>query len=431
MIKNIKKITSLAIAISLGGFASNANAGCPVITSKPPIKMLFTPSFKVSETAIGTSLTAMETAVDQSLKAQTSAISNAISVLTAQKAMSATQTGAAIAQNTQVQVAAEQADDTAEKVKDIMSDYGSKGAGYNPCSVAIKREDIVITHGNTKKMVPVMIQSEVTARPGKYSNRGKAMAERLALHDNLYCTESQARSGLCHAKAPRAGKSLMAATMFEDAPYDSDSYRDKSALINNMMGLPDNPLTPETATTAQGQSYADLKRRKDAIKSTALTSLKNIQAEWSGVTSPHDEAGNAVANSESKQLAQAGKTNPNNKEQSHSLEESGNLNGSGVSLAKQMKLDVDRYLGGGKEYQDWSKYLVGANERGILKEILQVKALRLYMQAQQYEQLSRMEAMLAANVSAETYRNGMQANVDKQRQRIVRGRLQNMVNSSQ
>ena len=87
---------------------------------------------------------------------------------------------------------------------------------------------------------------------------------------------------------------------------------------------------------------------------------------------------------------------------------------------EQVKHDVSRYLGGGKEYEDWSKTLVGQEEKGVLTEVVKVKALRLYMQVQQYKQLQRMEAMLAANVAATTENSGMAGRVEAQRQIAVR-----------
>src|SRR5699024_6162175 len=89
-------------------------------------------------------------------------------------------------------------------------------------------------------------------------------------------------------------------------------------------------------------------------------------------------------------------------------------------LAVQIKNDINRYLGSGDEYQAWSKTLVATPERGVLQEVLRVKAARLYLKSQHYKQLSRMEAMLAANVAAETYRTGMESNIERQRQIAVR-----------
>ena len=50
------------------------------------------------------------------------------------------------------------------------------------------------------------------------------------------------------------------------------------------------------------------------------------------------------------------------------------------------------------------------------------------MQAEQYKQLSRMEAMLAANVAAQTENTGMSGRVEVQRQIALRNAIQNNFN---
>ena len=43
----------------------------------------------------------------------------------------------------------------------------------------------------------------------------------------------------------------------------------------------------------------------------------------------------------------------------------------------------------------------------------------------------QIEAMVAANVAAETYRNGMQANIENQRNRITRSNTAAAIKASQ
>ena len=417
----MKKLFKSSALVSLVLLSGSAFAKDYCTSNRSLISTNITPYFTAAEKDIQLALRDFDMVTSGNLKFQKSAIINAINTLTAQKALGAKEVSAALEKNSQVQAASDQAIDTAKRVKKAYSDYGVKGTGHKICQVMASRNDIVIAKGKTEKAIPVMIDSEVTAKPGRYANRSEAMAQRLALHDKLYCTDGQAKSGLCSSTGSRAAKSLMASTLFKPTQFDTDDYRDKSAFINNMMGLPDDALNQNLAATEQGQSYADLKRRKDAIKSTALVSLKNIQADWSGVTSNHDNAQKTpIASSEKQQLAQAGKENANNKVSTADPNGTSDLAGSGLPLSVLMKRDVDRYLGGGQEYKDWSKTLVSANERGVLKEILQIKALRLFMQSQQYKQLARMEGMLAANVSAETFRTGMETNIEKQRQKVLK-----------
>lgn len=408
---NRPMVALLAISGTLLAAPLSANAATCYIDSAAPALTL-KPQIKLSEKTVLASLAAMDTTVSVALDFQTAAIAAAVKTLTSQKALSAKQVGQSAMNNSQIKTEAAQQVEMAHRAKQVVIDYGSAGAGHQVCQVLAERKSTKESGDIAKKAVMGMVNTEVTARPGRYSSAGSAKATRLALHDALYCTSSQAASNLCAGEAPRAGASLTASTLFVPSDEGSPEYRDKSAFINNMVGFPDDPLTADTASTIGGQSYSDLKRRKDAIKSTAIASLKSLQAEYSGFSGSHkgkDETA-TVSSSEADQLADA-KNMPN-------LEK---VTGTTIQpQAVKIQNDVNRYLGAGPAYQEWSKTLVGAAERGVLKEVLQVKALRLYLQAQQYDQLSRMEAMLAATVSAETYRTGMDSAIERQRQLTVR-----------
>lgn len=388
--------------------------------------------FSAANAAIMSQLVGMDVAVNVAAKAESDAVTSAIFVLSNQKAMSTTQVNQALKNNTQVQANALQAVAQAERYRQAIRDYGPTGVGHQICKVSIERSGVTETTKDTQAAIADMVSSEITARAGKYGNRGEAMAERLALHNKYYCTDGQAKAGMCKAQGDRGGKSLSAATLFQPSDYLSSEYNDKSALINNMVGLPDDPIPREQAATEAGQAYTDLKRRKDAIKSVAMVSLKAIQADWSSVpkTDTHEPptpsaaaALTAGVKTEKEQLAKtAPSTDVKNIASAETpqpppatTEELKNQ-----SLMEQVKHDVSRYLGGGKEYEDWSKTLVGQEEKGVLTEVVKVKALRLYMQVQQYKQLQRMEAMLAANVAATTENSGMAGRVEAQRQIAVR-----------
>lgn len=409
--------TALAVNMAV---VTSAQAVCYIDASTP--KAVIKPQIKASEQAIVRALDAMDKTVSTAMEFQTAALLASVNTLSSQKALAAKQVGKSVLNNTQLQTTAVQQVNAAHKAKQAVIDYGPRSTGHQVCQVLAQRTEIKSSEKASERAVGVMVNSEVTARPGRYSSRGSALATRLALHDKLYCTASQAASGLCAGEAPRAGKSLQAATMYIPSDYDSPDYRDKSAFINNMVGLPDEPLSQLTAATVQGQTYADLKRRKDAIKSTAIVSLKSLQAAWSNTSeNEHSDGLDAnvsanVANSEAAQLEQAGNMpsakamTPEEKEKLLKKD----------PLAVQIKNDINRYLGSGDEYQAWSKTLVATPERGVLQEVLRVKAARLYLKSQHYKQLSRMEAMLAANVAAETYRTGMESNIERQRQIAVR-----------
>ena len=97
--------------------------------------------------------------------------------------------------------------------------------------------------------------------------------------------------------------------------------------------------------------------------SPALASFKELQIEYSGIESSHS--------------------------------------GSDIPMAVRVDREVKRYLGNTPEYQSWTKTMAGQNSRGLLVEMLKVKALDLVLLERQYRQYERMEANLATMVAGE------------------------------
>lgn len=436
---NLTKST-LAVVLTLGFSQSAFSAWCAInyVGFEPMLKAKVTKMTNSVQLAIasptggaiaGNNLTAN---VLKATQAQADQVIAATTLLTSQKALSTDHIGESINKNTQLEANARASVNQAQRITQATRDYGKSGMGYKVCKVNGKRQEIKEASETAANAIQGMVNGEITARAGRYANRNEAMATRLALHKELYCTEGQARAGLCNSAGERAGKSLMASTLFEPADYMSQEYNDKSAFINNMVGLPDDPVEEKAATTLAGQSYMDLKRRKDAIKSTAMTSLKAIQADWSSLPSEH-ENDDKKATAEKEKAVNA----PNTKAEADQLVKDApktekatkdtDKADANSSLMIQVKSDVDRYLGGGQEYQDWSKVLTSQEEKGVLTEVLKVKSLRLFLQTQEYQQLQRMEAMLAANVAATTESSGMSSRVEQIRQKAVRNRAKGAV----
>ncbi|MFB6350038.1 hypothetical protein ACFBZI_11455 [Moraxella sp. ZJ142] len=437
--KMFKKL-GLATALLCAGTSAQAFT-CYIDSNTATVKGYMSSAFEFPERSANAFMDNLDRAVKLTLDQQTAVIRSALETLAQQKQVSTMQVSKAIENNTKIQVTAEQQAAGAREKTKAIQDYGQQGQGFDICNVHESRTKVVRQQSRIKEAVPNMIRTEITARPGLYADRSQQIANRLELHDRLYCTQDQARAGLCTKPAPRAGKSLMAATMFEPAEYNSDNYQDKSAFINNMMGFAADTLTPEEASSEMGQSYQDTKRRLDAVKSTAATYLKNLQAQYSGVADePTHTSGqpkqDSVAASEARQVEAAkkndgkdkdGKTasNTTNPEKNDGDKASGGEDN--TPLAAQMKKDVDRYFGGGEEYKDWSRYLVGATERGVMKELLAVKALRLKLAADEYEQLLQHEAMIAAMASAQISSSGLETKIDQQRRQALRNTASSLV----
>lgn len=431
--KNKIKIP-LALVASLISYEALA---CPIDMATPPIYVANATS--VHTNILSKQIDAANLAMNVALAAQTKAIAEAITVWTAQKGVSAQQEATAIKNNTQVEATAIQAISTNERIKEALRNYGDRSVGYKPCNVSKNRTDIMIATQNTEQNVPMMIKTEVTAAPGTYSPKLQAMATRLALHEKKYCTASQVASGLCTVEGEYAGASLMAQTLFKPTTKDSEDYQAQSAFINNMVGLPDDPLPKNTANSALGQSYGDKKRHKDALISTAINSLKSIQASWSVSSDPEDQSSpsgapvttekqqvqnkTATPNTAKSMVASLGSATSSTASATASSTAGSSKSDEPQPVMVQLKGEVDRYLGGGKEYQDWSKSLAGMEEKGVLTELLKIKALRLYMQTEQYKHLSRLEAMLAANVSMQMENGGLNGRVEMQRQLALRSAM--------
>lgn len=442
----MNKITksSLALALTLGVSQSAFAAWCaidyvnfdPMLRAKVKAMSTSVKASIISPTGGAIKGNDLTSNVLKATQAQADQIIAATTILTTQKAMSTDHISDSINKNTQLEANARASVNQAQRITRATRDYGKHGMGYEVCKVNGKRQDIKEASETAAKAIQDMVNGEITARAGRYADRSEAMATRLALHKELYCTEGQAKAGLCSGVGERAGKSLMASTLFEPADYMSQEYNDKSAFINNMVGLPDDPVEERAVTTLSGQSYMDLKRRKDAIKSTAMTSLKAIQADWSSLPPEHEsDTEEAKADKQKALNAADTKTEADQLDKDASKTEVATSNtdeaDKNSSLMIQVKADVDRYLGGGEEYKNWSKVLTSQEEKGVLTEVLKVKALRLFLQTQEYQQLQRMEAMLAANVAATTESSGMSSRVEEIRQKAVRNRVKgNIVSGS-
>lgn len=386
-------------------------AYCYIETNPQVIQQNHKTHFDTADKSIEQAIKQLEQNTERNIAKQTDAVVAGLRVLATQKAYSQQQIAQAYEENAKTEASIVYEAKKAQKAQDAVEDT-IDGAGYDPCGVLDKRQKVVSLAEATAKTVPEMVRNEVFARPGSYGNRKAAFAQMMAQHDAIYCTEDQAAAGMCTGVGKRAGRSLDASVMFENTTRNSDSYHDKSAFINNIIGLPDDIISREQAATSTGQAYTDLKRRTDAIKSTALVSLKNIQASWSST-------GDVAGHTHGKEDAVT-KNETTNAKDVKTTAESATTDATTNSLAEQMKKDVGRYLGG-EEYKNWSASLVGLNERGVLQEVIKVKALRLYMQAEQYKQLTRMEAMLAAIVAADMETNGSEAKISEQRAKVLSG----------
>lgn len=349
--------TALAVYIVDGNIA----------TSTPIINAAMT----TVSTTFETQMTAMDAAIATAIESQTQLVNSSIRVWTKQKSVSANEVALNDVTNSQKKMAALQAQMQVERRLETIENKGSYGQGYKTCTVLSDREttDVIVKNGVQTR--PYLASSTVIAATGSYSDSYGAFEDMNSTHKAKYCTDSQAAAGYCSA-TDKQGWNLMTSTLFTPTVQGSDVYEAQNSLINNMVGMPDDPIPKELVGAPNASNYIILKQRKDAIISPAIYSLKAIQSEFLGVKGVENKAS--------------------------------------ISPVDAINKEVKRYLGSGSEYQEWNKVLVAASERGVLKEVLQVQALDLYLLARQYHANEREELLLTGIVASTQQLNANSGN---------------------
>lgn len=326
------------------------------------------PAFTAATQTLNAAVTAVDTLLSSVLEINSQRLTSAIAVLTKQKALAAN-TIAESGRNTAQQTAtALNVLAQTERVKQARFDYGGEfGQGYSPCTVYATRTLISNRDADMSTEVRQRVKSEIAAAPGVYSDPAAAQSALVKARKD-FCTQDQADSGLCRSVGTLPGADLSVATLFEPAMESEPLYAAKVSFVNNIAGLPDGPVPESAGKSAAAQSYTLAKARKDALVSPALATLKSIQLDYSGV--------------------------------------SGTETGTDLPLAEHFRKEVQRYSGNSPEYDSWSRVMSAQNERGVMVEMLKVKALDLAIQEKQYRQYENMEAQLASLVSMEVTASG-------------------------
>lgn len=412
-----------------------------------------------AQKAIQAALMTYDTRLSVSMQTHEASIMGAIAILTKQKELTADYISQSDDRSNQVLASVINETEKMDVIKEIIENNSSKGQGHNPCQVLAEQAELATATQEADESVYGAVRHEITAAPGKYKNRADVIAQRTVIHDANYCTADQAASGLCTKAAPRAAKSLKASTMFTPSGTGDTIHEDKVAFINNFVGFPAEPLSANQSGTIGGSSYVGNVHRLNAIRSPAMTMLKQLQAEYTAsadtqhYTKPSDSAdtttdpNNGVRADGTVDVSKIDTTTEANQALKLEMEgrsavsddpaedEALKKDGDVTAAAKPSKAELDvnalpiilqlekqvaRYLGNGDEYKKWNETLIQQNDKGLLKETLQIKALKLYLQSREYEQLLGMEAMLAATVAADLRRSGLEAKVSKARTTAVR-----------
>lgn len=367
--KSVPKLTSICLAVCVttvsyaalvNGGEATAKAGITAMLAS--VYTVITEQYAKVMGVFNAQMAAMDVAVTTAYQIENEQVSSAFKVFVKQMSVSSN----LLAENTvkvaQTEASIEQARMQKDRIIETNERLGSQGQGHKVCTVLNERKNASQVANTNAKNVPSLISDTVYAASGTYNNPHRVQVEMNLDHSMNYCTPEQAASGFCSAVTEKAGWDVQASTLFTPTTEGSDVFKAQNSLINNMVGLPDPALPEALKGSPTASNYLHMKQKKDAIISPAINSLKAIQAEYAGLST------------------------------SDSV--------SGVSPIRAIDEQVKRYLGSGDEYKSWNQTLVAGSESGIMKELLQVQALDLYLQARQYKQYEREELLLAGIVAS-------------------------------
>lgn len=288
---------------------------------------------------------------------------SALSVSTKQEAVSGNMQAEAIQNSGSALVSSIRAVNQSENIVNATLDFNpALGQGYDACGTMVRNKTLdraftQMPHAAQQKM------AKTDVAPGRMvGSRQEAMKERLKRHHLLFCNESEAARGVCKL-SDLPGGDTNASLLFEPAPAGSLQATARQAWRENVLGAPDATIPASSAKTAEGQQYAFLKQRKDALLSVPAYSLAMIE----------------TANT---QVPEFGNKSPN----------------------EILKARVNAYFGG-EEAKKWSANMASQRARGLLVEQAKMGGVETWLRWQEYEQTGRLEANLATLVllSAEKY----------------------------
>jgi len=366
-------------------FSTLAYAYCPPQYQENTVAPQFQNAIRALDRAVST----MDKVLSAQLETNTQRLTSAIAVLTKQKAISSNQIAESNRITSQQIATSLNILTQTERVKQARFDYGGEfGQGYSSCKVYATRQVITNREADMGYERRARVMSEVIAAPGRYSDPIQGQRD-LIEANKAFCTQDHVDSGLCESLGKIPSASLSVATLFEPAIEGETLYDAKVTFVNNIVGLPDGAVPVSAGMTPATAAYSLMKARKDALISPAITTLKEIQLEYSGV--------------------------------------SGTETDMDIPLAVHFQNEIKRYAGNSTEYDAWSRVMTAQNERGVLIELLKIKALDLALQEKQYRQYERMEAQLAALVALEVQSTGLQNQTDGAAQQATKQQVINAI----
>lgn len=308
-------------------------------------------------TAKITAMTAAVTALDNT---QTEALVSSLRVATKQIQASGEKLSITGLKSEEAEAAVRKEIADKELVDKVVVDFTSQG--FDPCKLSESTKRVSILESQAKNAVPMLIKKEVEAGGGKYASHDAVISAREERHQSLFCSEAEVAAGACKQLGKIPGGDSNAALLFS-TDASSDTRAAKNAVINNIIGVPDNPVPKDVANTPEAVSYLLEKKKKDSFLAFATYSLKTIQSENETFKGAMDER-------------------------------------------------VGQYFGTSRA-TEWAKSQQSQAPRGLMVDVVKIQGMNLKLAERRLNQRLRMEANLAALLELEN-----QAQAAAQTQRV-------------
>lgn len=248
-----------------------------------------------------------------------------------------------------------------EDILQAQDEFGTGSEVSGVCSETAMTGEVVRAIDSVPTQAKSIIQSSnIPAAPGGTVLPRKAIATRLSSHLSRYCTQDEVTAGWCSTVGSKPAADVSAQTLFDPA----STQEDVDAFINNLVGDPLDKPDATSAKTPEGVLRMATAMRAEAVRSPALVSLAALRAE--------------------------------------------NAGGSGYSLVSQSGITVTQALdaimkkyGGGPDYDTWDASVAGANQYGVLRELVRLRGLSMKLRNFQTQSQTRMGAILSTLLAAE------------------------------
>lgn len=310
--------------------------------------------------AIQEAFTADRAAIAAQIASAYQRILSAVKVDAAQTATNASQTATLTVNTHQSIASAMNAQDLADATLKAVEDFGPTGTSVDACNSSVTIKDAVAALSSYGTENAVVSMKRMDTSPGSTISGRDAVAARISLHRQKYCSQDEKTAGLCQSVG--SGKDVDGSVLFDA----NASEADKDAFMNNLAGYPLSKPPAMELQTPEGQLAMVRAIRSEGLRSPGLASIAAIRSMNTG------GAGSAGLQSDS----------------------------DGQSVAQALDALISTY-GGGSGFQAWHTELASKSDRGALLELNKLRALNMKLRSFRTESNTRIAAIFAALLAGE------------------------------